>query len=66
MLPDMETKTLPTQREMAKVLGIKEAYLNAILNDRQRCSARLAVEIDRLFGIPKEKLRPDIFGEERE
>jgi transcriptional regulator with XRE-family HTH domain len=48
------------QRELARRLGITPQHLNAVLNGRCRPSLRLAVRIERLAGVPKERLIPEL------
>ena len=58
-----------TQKEMAEALKVHPTYLNAVLCSRERCSAKLAKNIEEKFGylgFSKKKLRPDIFGEPTE
>jgi transcriptional regulator with XRE-family HTH domain len=48
------------QRELARKLGVTPQHLNAVLNGRCRPSLRLAVRIERLAGVPKERLIPEL------
>jgi transcriptional regulator with XRE-family HTH domain len=48
------------QRELAKRLRVTPQHLNAVLRGRCRPSVRLAVEIERLAGVPKERLIPEL------
>ena len=48
------------QRELARQLGITPQHLNAVLRGRCRPSLRLAVQIERLTGMPKERFLPEL------
>ncbi|MFZ0270966.1 MAG: helix-turn-helix transcriptional regulator [Acidobacteriaceae bacterium] len=49
------------QTEAAKRLNISQSYLSYILNGTKP-SGVLAARIERVTGIPREEIRPDIFG----
>lgn len=51
-----------TQAEAAHEIGISEGHLNAVLCGRLRASALTARRIEEVLGVPKETLRPDVFG----
>jgi transcriptional regulator with XRE-family HTH domain len=48
------------QRELARRLNVTPQHLNAVLRGRCRPSLRLAVRIERLAGVPKERLIPEL------
>jgi transcriptional regulator with XRE-family HTH domain len=56
----MKQRTKPTQKEIAKKLGITRIYLNYILNKKMRPGIVLAEKISKEFNIPFFDLRPDI------
>jgi len=56
---------MKTQKEYAQALGIHPVTLNSILKGKRKPSAKLALEIEELLKIPKEKLRPDIFKDKQ-
>ena len=49
-----------TYKEAAKILGVHAKYFNTIVNGA-RPGPMLAKKIELEFGIPKSKLRPDIW-----
>lgn len=53
--------------EMAERLGISRTWMAQVINERVVPSASLAVLIHQLTNgdVPRETLRPDIFGEVR-
>ena len=48
--------------DLAKKLGIAEPTLRSFENGNRKVSAELAVEIERITGITRAAVRPDIFG----
>ena len=51
---------MQSQRSLAKILNISPQHLNAVLRGRVRPSLRLALEIERLTGTPKEGFIPEL------
>jgi transcriptional regulator with XRE-family HTH domain len=56
----MKKEGVPTQKEIAKKLGITRIYLNYILNKKMRPGIVLAEKISKELNIPFFELRPDI------
>jgi transcriptional regulator with XRE-family HTH domain len=52
---------LKPYKEKAEILGVESAYLNQIANGFRRPSAKLAVAMKKLLGIPLHVSRPDLF-----
>ena len=53
-----------SQQKLAEKIGLSQQGVSWLLNESSVVSAETAIKIDRAFDgkIPKEKLRPDIFG----
>ena len=51
-----------TQREMALALGVTQPAICQWLSGEKKVSLRYAIKIEKLTGIPREEIRPDIFG----
>ena len=47
--------------EAAKLIGVSTTIVWQWENGTRRVSAERAVEIERITGIPREQLRPDLF-----
>jgi len=47
---------------MALGLGLSESVVSEWLSEIKKPSVENAKNIERLFGIPREEIRPDIFG----
>jgi len=52
-----------TQHEMAVALGVTQAAVCQWLSGEKKVSPRIAVQMEKRTGIPREQIRPDIFGE---
>ena len=50
------------QQELAEKIGTSPGYLNDLESGRRKPSPALANKIERLVGIPREDLLPDVFG----
>jgi DNA-binding transcriptional regulator YdaS (Cro superfamily) len=48
---------------LARDLRISKTWLSGIISGRELPSAALCLEIERLTGVLRETLRPDLFGE---
>lgn len=57
-------KMAGSQKKLASAVGLTQQGISYLLNSANRVSAETALAIDRFSNgkIPKEKLRPDIFG----
>lgn len=51
-----------TQHEMAVALGVTQAAVCQWLSGEKKASPKIAVQMEKLTGIPREQIRPDIFG----
>ncbi len=51
-----------TQHEMAVALGVTQAAVCQWLSGEKKVSPRIAVQMEKNTGIPREQIRPDIFG----
>lgn len=51
-----------SQAKLAERLGVSQQQISYLLNDAGRVSAEMAVKLETVLGIPREELRPDIFG----
>jgi len=51
-----------TQKEMAEELGLAESVISDWLSESKKPSVKNAKLIQFLYGIPREEIRPDIFG----
>ena len=55
-------KLFATQKEMALSLGLSESVISEWLSEIKKPSVENAKNIERLYGIPREEIRSDIFG----
>lgn len=51
-----------TQYEMAMAVGVSQPTVNGWLKGNKKPSFKVAKRIEERFGIPKENIRPDIYG----
>lgn len=53
-----------SQRALAEKTGLSQQGISYLLNEARQISAEIAIAIDRATDgkVPREKLRPDIFG----
>lgn len=51
-----------SQEELADKLGVSRQAVGLIETGERRVTADNAVEWEKRIGIPREKLRPDLFG----
>lgn len=47
---------------MAVALGVTQAAVCQWLSGEKKASPKIAVQMEKLTGIPREQIRPDIFG----
>ena len=52
-----------TQTQLADLLGISPAMTSMILSGARKPGFALAQHIEKVTGIPKQTLRPDVYGE---
>ena len=48
---------------LARDLGISKTWMSGVITGRELPSAELCLEIERLTGVLRATLRPDLFGE---
>ena len=48
--------------EIAKQLGVAASTLRSWENGNRQLSAEMAVKVEKLFGIARASLRPDVFA----
>lgn len=48
--------------ETATKLGISESFLSLVETNRRGLSREMAIKVEKKLGIPKAKLRPDLWG----
>ncbi len=53
------------QRDFAIMLKASDAMISRIINGQRKPSHTLALRIEKMTGIPREKLRPDIYPRRR-
>ena len=46
---------------MAKTIGVTQPTLSAWLANKEKPGIKMAIRIEKLFGIPRDQIRPDIF-----
>jgi len=49
------------QKEMADCIGVSQPTISAWLSGSEKISPKNVKKIEKLFGIPREQLRPDIY-----
>jgi DNA-binding transcriptional regulator YdaS (Cro superfamily) len=54
------------QRDFAIMLGTTDTTISRIINGQRKPSHTLVLRIEKLTGIPREKLRPDIYTKRAE
>ena len=64
-LKDWRVSAKLKQKPAAKKLGISQSAVSLYERNLGQPSPALATEISRITGIPREQLRPDIYGEAR-
>jgi plasmid maintenance system antidote protein VapI len=47
--------------DLAKRIGFNPSTVRSLINGNRAITAETAVELERLLGIPRETLRPDLF-----
>ena len=55
-------KPMRSQAAVGKLFGVSAAQVSRYENDRKRVPPEKAAAYERITGIPKEVLRPDVFG----
>jgi DNA-binding transcriptional regulator YdaS (Cro superfamily) len=61
-LLEIKNSSFKNQKEMADFIGVSQGSLSDWLSGEKRISPNNAKKIEKLFGIPRELLRPDIYG----
>ena len=51
-----------TQREMALALGVTQPFISMCMSGKRNMNPALVKTAEKLTGIPREEIRPDIFG----
>ena len=51
-----------SQSDLARIIGTSRGYLHDLEAGRRRASFGLARRIEAVTGVPRERIRPDIFG----
>lgn len=47
---------------LAKALGISKTWMSLVINGKVSPSPELAIQIDKITGVSRKVLRPDIFA----
>jgi len=63
MIKNLLTNTIGTQQAIADALGVTQSAVCQWDAGKKKISPDKAKEIEKLFGIPREQLRPDIYGQ---
>jgi DNA-binding transcriptional regulator YdaS (Cro superfamily) len=65
LLEYFKEEPIGAKKEMAEYLGITQAWMAMLINDRAKCSPALAKRIeDATQGlVTRKELRPDLFGD---
>jgi DNA-binding transcriptional regulator YdaS (Cro superfamily) len=62
MIKNLLKNTIGTQQSIADALGVNQAAVCQWDSGKKKISPKNAKKIEQLFGIPREQLRPDIYG----
>jgi len=56
-------KPYGSKAALAREIGVSKTWLSLVMSGRRIPSAAFCVEVERLTGVRRETLRPDLFGE---
>ena len=62
-LLEIKNSRFKTQKEMAEFIGVSQPTLSNWLSGKVGISTANVKTIEKLFQIPREQLRPDIYGQ---
>lgn len=61
-LLEIKKSRFKTQKALAEFIGVSQPTLSDWLSGEKKLSTKNVKKIEQLFGIPREQLRPDIYG----
>jgi DNA-binding transcriptional regulator YdaS (Cro superfamily) len=56
------TQERGAKTDLAKMVGVSKTWISQIISGKMQPSAQLAIKIELATGVPRELLRPDLFG----
>jgi DNA-binding transcriptional regulator YdaS (Cro superfamily) len=56
------TQERGAKTDLARIVGVSKTWISQIISGKMQPSAQLAIKIELATGVPREKLRPDLFG----
>lgn len=56
------TQERGAKTDLAKMVGVSKTWISQIISGKMQPSAQLAIKIELATGVPREQLRPDLFG----
>ena len=56
-------QSIGSQKSLAQMLSVSQQVVSHWRTGKQKPSAHNALKIEKLTGIPREQIRPDIFGD---
>ena len=56
------TQERGAKTDLAKLVGVSKTWISQIISGKMQPSAQLAIKIELATGVPREQLRPDLFG----
>lgn len=59
------TQERGAKTDLAKIVGVSKTWISQIISGKMQPSAQLAIKIELATGVPRGKLRPDLFGNGR-
>jgi DNA-binding transcriptional regulator YdaS (Cro superfamily) len=62
MIKNLLTNTIGTQKDIAERVGVSQAAVSQWDSGEKKISPKNVKKIEKLFGISREQLRPDIYG----
>jgi transcriptional regulator with XRE-family HTH domain len=62
-LEQYRTENGLTKTQLADLLGVSPSMISLVLSGARKPGFALAQHIERVTGIPKQTLRPDVYGE---
>lgn len=65
LLEYFKEEPIGAKKEMAEYLGITQAWMAMLINERSKCSPALAKKIEEATQglVTRKELRPDLFGD---